>query len=559
MDCSPAQGASLPGVPAMLDVTSKKILQLLRPHHPENVRCAAALVLGEVAARDPELADALGEALDDPSPNVRLQALEAVGKLRIEQVLPRILERVSQGGPEGEAAARAAARLGTRGTRALQELMPKVAPGLRRRIAAALATAGTAASETAALEALLDNDPGVVDSAASSLAAEIPRLSKAHRQALADRLIDLLGRNKKSPLPPASEMAVVRLLAALDDPRAEPLLWERTQPPHSPELRAAALQALGKQGGALGKEQLRRLFACAADPDFRVAAPALMILKTVPVLPRAVPDWLPLLDAPDVAVRRLAIEKIGGHDSAEVAAALLRQLNHPDQTLRSEALACLARLEQGRKALIEALLKAASVDEAWTLARAQTGLVRTYSPAQRKQLLTRACAYLEAGDRRADPLLFLLREADARELRDRLEERALALRKKKDYSTALTYLRLLARDPACSAAVRMELAGCGLKVSSHDLAAEARAADPCLDQFASLVHSHEAELLDFLKKAKWLDPEDLFYLGFHFAEKEKDRQERNLGAEALRLVVKRSPRSKLAKDARAKLGREGLD
>jgi hypothetical protein len=60
-----------------------------------------------------------------------------------------------------------------------------------------------------------------------------------------------------------------------------------------------------------------------------------------------------------------------------------------------------------------------------------------------------------------------------------------------------------------------------------------------------------------LQKAKWLDAEDFFYLGFHFAE--KDRQEQKLGGEALKLAIKRSPKSKLAKDAKTKLKREGLD
>src|SRR5262249_35054517 len=174
-----------------------------------------------------------------------------------------------------------------------------------------------------------------------------------------------------------------------------------------------------------------------------------------------------------------------------------------------------------------------------------------------ERLLAQAFDYLEAGDRRADPLLFLLRETDARALRDRLEEKGLALRKKKNYAGALAYFRLLGRDPACGAAVRFELAACGLKTSAKDLIADARAADPALQQFASLIHSHEAEVTESLRKAKWLDAEDLFYLGFHFVE--KDRQERTFGGEALKLLVKRSPKSKLAKDAKMKLKREGLD
>ena len=101
------------------------------------------------------------------------------------------------------------------------------------------------------------------------------------------------------------------------------------------------------------------------------------------------------------------------------------------------------------------------------------------------------------------------------------------------------------------------MAACGLKVSGKDLNADARAADPALHQFAALIHSHEAEATEMLQKAKWLGPEDLFYLGFHFAE--KDRQEQKFGGTALKLVVKRSKKSKLAKDAKMKLKREGLD
>lgn len=119
------------------------------------------------------------------------------------------------------------------------------------------------------------------------------------------------------------------------------------------------------------------------------------------------------------------------------------------------------------------------------------------------------------------------------------------------------YLRPLGRDPACGAAVRCELAACGLKLSDKDLSAEARAHDPALEQFAALSHVHQEELRKFIAKAKWLEPADLFYLGFHFAE--RDRQDREFGGDMLRLVLKRSPRSQLGKDAKSKLKREGFD
>jgi HEAT repeat protein len=540
----------------MLDATAKKLLRLLQPGQATDLRCAAARVLGEIGTRDAELSQTLCEALDDSDLPVRLQVLGAIGLLRVEQALPRLLAKVREGGQEAQRAAEATARLGPKGTRALQDLMGQVPPGLRRHIAAALAASGTASAGTAAIEALLDSDPGVVDAAVRALVAEAPAISESQRRALADQVLALVKPKRGAPLPPASESALVRLLAALGDPRAEGVYWERIEPGNPPELRAAALQALGMLELTPGKERLKALLACAADTDFRVIAPALMILKSVPIGPRAFEDWLALFDAPDVAVRRFAIERLKDRDTPELAEGLVRQVRHPDAGLRALALEQLGRTERGRAALVQALLEASTPDEAWAMARAQAPFTPQYTAALRGKLLREAFAALDKGDRRAEPLLFLLREIDARKLRDELEERALALRKKKDYEGAAVYLRLLARDPSCAEPVRFELAACGIKLSDKELAAEARHADPALGQFARLVHSHEVDPAERLRQAKWLEAEDLYYLGFHFVE--GDRQERTFGAEALQLVVKRSPRSKLGKDARSKLRSAGL-
>jgi HEAT repeat protein len=539
-----------------MQIPTKKLLQLLNPDRSAEVRCAAAVVLGELGTKDGELADELCERLQDKDAALRLQVIRAVGKLRIDQALPQLLARIRDGGAEAAESAQAAARLGARGTRALQDLMPQVSPGLRRYIAAALAASGTSSAEAATVAVLLDKDPGVVEAAARSLIGQIPNLGKSQRQGLTEHLLELL-QDRKTKLSPVSEAALVRLLAALDDPAAQEVLWDRLLPAHPAETRAAALQAVGRWVAAPGKEQLKRLFVCAADPDFRVAAPALIILKSLPVSDRAVPEWLTLLHAPDVAVRHLALERLGDRDTADVAGALLAQLDHPDRGLREQALARLGRLDHGRKALAAALLEAEVPDRVWLLARAQAPFVKDYTAKLRETLFARAGKHLEAGDRRAEPLLFLLREADPGDLSERLVERAMALRKKKDYETALSYLKLLARDPASGFPVRWELAACGLKMSGHALSSEARAADPCLEQFAGLCQNYPEELREQLQKAKWLEPDELYYLGFHFTEKEG--RQKQFGGEVLHLLLKRSPRGKLAQAAKSKLRSEGLD
>jgi hypothetical protein len=539
----------------LMQVPAQKILRLMQPDNPPEVRCAAAVVLGELGARDADISRELCKRLADDEPVLRLAAIRAVGKLRIDPALPQLLERIKAGGEEAEAAAQSAAQLGAKGTRGLQELMPRVAPGLRRYIAAALAAHGAAGKGAEAVAVLRDKDPGVVEAAARSLLGELPSLTPARRAALVGELIGLLAAKKSRPAP-ATEAAAVRLLAALDDPKAAAVLWDRVQPPHPPEVRVTALQALARWVPAPGKEQLRRLFACAADPDGRVAAPALITLNALTVSDKSLQDWLALLSAPDVAVRRLAVARLGDRDTPAVAAALLEQLSHPDRALRDEALARLARLDAGRKALAQALLDADSPDRAWALARAQAPFAKDLPAAARDKLFAQACKYLESDDRRAEPILFLLREADAAGLRDRIEEKAVGFRKKKDYETAAAYLRLLTRDPACGFPVRFELAACLLKLSSHELSAESRANDPCLHQLGNLFQGYEAELSAALEKAKWLEADDLYYLGFHFAELAGRAQQ--LGGRVLQMVVKRSPKSKTAQAAKSKLKREGM-
>jgi hypothetical protein len=349
---------------------------------------------------------------------------------------------------------------------------------------------------------------------------------------------------------------MVRILAGLHDPRAENIYWQRIDVGHPTALRAAALQALGTLPPPTADLKLQKLLVCAADADFQVVAPALMILRNVPVARKNVKQWQRLLEAPDVATRLFAVEKVKGSDSPEVAQALLPQLRHPDRKLRDEALAALRGSASGREVLFEALLGAETVDETWFLARSLGESARELPVKAQERLFKQACAEQDRDDRRADALWFLLRAADAEATKEQIEERALALRKKRDFAKALAYVRLLTRDPACGPQLRFEQAALGLKLSAHDTAAVARNTDASLAQFTRLLQDPAFDLLGTVGKAKWLDEDDLFYLGFHFAG--ENRQAKEFGKGVLELLIKRAPKKELAKDAKRKLKSEGL-
>src|SRR5580692_2486854 len=109
-----------------MQIASTKLLRLLDAAQPLEVRCAAVLILGELGAKDAAVSKALCELLQDEQPALRLQVVKTVGKLKIEPALSQLVARVEKGGEEAELAAHAAARLGAKGTAALQDLMHHV-------------------------------------------------------------------------------------------------------------------------------------------------------------------------------------------------------------------------------------------------------------------------------------------------------------------------------------------------------------------------------------------------------------------------------------------------
>lgn len=536
----------------MADSTLSKILHLVAEGESTEVRLAALKVLGAVGTKDGKVAKTLLQTLEDSEESLRIAAIEAIGQLRIEEGLSSLESFARRGGIELESAVHAASQLGVKGANCMGRIMHEVSPSVRSRMAAVLAKSNTGNALVVTAQGLLDDDPKVVDNTARSLAMEVPSYSTPQRHALAKFLIESLSAKK---LAPKSEAALVRVLSALHEAKAEDLFWARILPPHANEVRAAALHALAGVP-ATTEKRLQALVTCAGDRDFSVVAGALMLLKIAPVAAKHSKHWLQLLTAPDVATRRFAVEKLQGVENAEMAHAMLAQLRHPDRNLREETLRALLGHDAGRSAVLEEMLAVTELDRVWFLARALAPGGKELTPSQRTKILDHVVQFHDADDRRAGPLVFLLREIDPAWLRDQLEAKALERRKKKKYAEAIGYYRLLAQDPACSEETRFELAATGLKESTHDLAPEHRASDPSLNQFARLLQNPAFDLLGHVSKAKWLDVDDLFYVGFHFVE--QTHRAKEFGRHLLEGVVKRSPKSDLAKQAKRKLKSEGL-
>src|SRR4029079_17237609 len=103
------------------------------------------------------------------------------------------------------------------------------------------------------------------------------------------------------------------------------------------------------------------------------------------------------------------------------------------------------------KALAKPLKDAETPEEAWALARVVGPFAKGDPKTWGDELFTVVGKYLEGGDKRVDPLLFVLREAGGVELRDRLEAKAAGFKKKEDFEKALPYYKAAHPHPPAGA------------------------------------------------------------------------------------------------------------
>lgn len=541
----------------MADLSLKKLIQLINNSADVELQQSAIRVAGALCSKkDSDLVKSLLKLLDHENAEVRSTVIEALGNLGTEEALEAMLKLIEQGGSEVEVAVEAASRMGRKGPKAVTNLMSQVMPHLRRRIAGALAHGATDNAILGAMQTLMDPEAKVVEAAARSLSSEVPTLTDKQRQSLTEHLIETLN-DKKLSLSNTSKEAMLRILGELQTPEAEATFWNYLKIAQTAEKKAAALDGLGAIEWKKTDAKVKTLFECAAQPGFIVVSRALLMLQPFEAKGKYQKHWEELLNAHDIAARRQAIEKLSDVDSISVARAMVPLLNHSHRGLQQDALQALQNSNKGRQALIEALLDAENADDAWFIARAVKPRANEITPSQRESILKSAYQYQDDHDPRAKAFWFLLREQDDDQTNSDIEAKGKELRKKKKYEQSLNYYRLLTRDPSCAADVRFEQAAIGLKLSEKDTGLTAREQDPCLDQFTRLQQNTNFDLSTALSKAKWLNEEDLFYLGFHFAES-VHKPAKELGGELLRMVVKKTPRTKLGKEARSKLKAEGL-
>jgi hypothetical protein len=530
-----------------------KIVALLAEDALEK-RIAAAIVLGEIGARQASVVNALAGLLESGDAVLQRHALGALAKLGAARVLPRLFPLLASG--DGEVRAAAASAIASAGAEALPEIRSRMTaadPVTRRALDGILASLGGKDAFGALLEAIGAGDAQEANAAALAMRQRVRQAGPAERKVYLAQTQRFLEAQRKKGADARAVAAAVKILGYLEDARAtETLLaWAADEKAPAAVRREAviALRFAGASPGPLASRLAAVLLDAARAEDALLAQAALMTLGGLRLSADHEKKLLRLVDHPELERSRFVIERLGAQRDADAGRLLAGIVARTADRRRAE-LAARALEGNGAAAqpLARALLEVEDADRAWLAAGVLRGIAEHVSAAARTQLLESAMARLEAGDAGWEAPLAVARQADPAAASDALRKLAEKLRKSKaagKAERAVAVLSVLCHGDGAEDEDRYRLAA--MSLASPGARRGTRAWDEALASLERL-SDRGFEVAAALRRDRAVAPEVLYQAGFQLAERGHA-----LGAEILRDVAERGGRTKVARMAKNKL------
>jgi HEAT repeat protein len=529
---------------------TKKIVALLSDEDVEK-RIAAAIVLGELKAKGPEIYAGLAEMLTSETPALQRPALDALSRIGAKKLLPDIFELLSSRNADVRTAAAAAiSSLGEAVVPQISKRMEEAGSDERRALDRILAELGGKDAFSTILDALLLDDPEAANRAALQVRHHIKEAGARERKSYRSQTDKFL-KKKDVQTNEHARAAAVKILGYLEDDSAVPTLLDyATDDGQPPSVRHEALIALrfALQKGTRVDDVMKALIVTAGAPDRRLSRTAMDTLRMLPIPDKHVAAFAKLAGHEDLARAAATINKLGELGGAKATKALVDVITSGGTRSAELAADALAGNEDAVAPLAKALVDTEDNHRAEQMMKVLKPLVAKLKPAAKKSIIAACVEKLQKGTPGWEPALQVARDADAKGTAEGLRGLAAKLRRSKNKEDKeISVLTLLCKMDEATADDRFRLAVAELGQSRRDTTPGYRSRDPALKQLGALLDDG-FDLLAAMRKDRGLGNEEMFYVGFHFVE-----DEHPIGEELLGEVVKKGGRTKLAKMAKNKL------
>lgn len=527
-----------------------RITSLLRDADPEK-RAAAAIVLGELKPRSRAAVKGLLDMLDDGGPLLQRHALEALARIDPVGALPQVLPLLGARDETVRAAAvEAAVSAGAPAVDAVQERIAEAGAEERRAMDAVLARLGGSRAFRQLLENLAEANQEEARTAAVGMRQHVRDADNRQRRSYMNELERFLDREaRRKDANPQAVAAAVKMLGYLEDERATGRLLSLARSSKQPApVRREALIALRftLTQVTAATRVIDTLVDAAESDDRTLAQTALITLSGLDLPPRAAARLDRLAAHRDLDRAAFAIEQLGARPGTETAQVLVNVLVDHDRRRAELAANALAGREDAVGPLVHALV-VTEPDRGWMVRNVLRPLASHLTATQVNRLLEVAFERVGRGQNHWEAMLDVAREADPARYADGLRKLVTRLKRARQPERTLTALRLLARSDHATDQDRYQLAAMELKHGAKDTRPAARRDDDALRILAQLLR-RGFDVARALKRDRSVGLEELYYVGFHFAE-----QAHPLGEELLTEVQAKGGRKKIARMAKNKL------
>jgi hypothetical protein len=427
--------------------------------------------------------------------------------------------------------------------------MGQAAADERRALDAVLAELGGKDAFHTLVTGLSSANAEAANAAALAMRQQIKAADGRKRRSYGTEIEKFLEKQSKAGGPPTAIAAAIKILGYLEDEGAIPTLLSYAKSAKEPaavrqEAFIAMRFALKDKAPA---KVVEALVDAAESPERTLAQTALHTLGSLDLPQGLAPRLQRLVGHSDPECVRFVLELLGRQTSADALGVLVDVVATSDKRRAELAAQMLSGKEAAAPLLAKALLASKDADRGWLLRNVLRPLAGKVPPASRKLLLDLALKRLGDGERGWEALLDVVRDADPDGVADALRALAAKLRKSGTMDKALTVMRILCKSERATDEDRYALVSLELGKSSRDTRPASRAGDEALRMLASML-GRGFDVAKSLKKDKALGLDELYYVGFHFAE-----EGHPLGEELLEEVVKKGGRAKIARMAKNKL------
>jgi len=536
-----------------MDKTLQNLLHLASEGNTEH-RCGALLVLGALKLQDKSVVETAGAALDHANIVLRNYALRYFEEAQPSAGIPILLPLICD--EDKEVRERAVRLLSGLGQSVVPHLIKSASGVTRIWLINAVRVLCAVRSKAAwkALLSLLSKGDAEVNKAACDCVSMVLREMKEREQEDLYRELESFAFTLGDQAQHTVLISAIRLLGQLGRAQARRWLMGFVSAKHHHSVCFHALVALLRclREKELLSEEFARLLPLLEEPEVSdLTRLTLELLEAHPLPEKFEPVLARLLETPHIAVQKFALKKMGEFGSPAVVRTLVRQLGDPDHARREAAARSLRRIPAARTPLIKDFLSCDDPSKAWAIAEILSSGEGKWRRDTLSGVWQRLKAAVDAVDRIQGAYLHFLKSVDLDYAYTQLASGGAQLKKRKKYKEAGRLLSLLKGFPVFNAEDKFILAIAQVKHHTHRVVPTARRNDPAIELLGELYRSSAFPLLEALRKEKALEPEDLFYIGFSFAE--GSAEERVLGKGILEFLARRSPRTKIGMGAKNKL------